>query len=126
MNAHTSAAYSVQHSPNGSYVAVGGGDSLISLWDTYDWVCKHTLANSSGAIHHLSFSFDGTYIVSGCGPDKDAQPGIEIAHVETGEYVHTIETEKPITMVAWHPLRYWLAYVGELGGLRMLNAGNNY
>lgn len=125
LNGHTSAAYSVAHSPSGAYLAVGGGDSLISLWDTYDWVCKRTLADSVGAIHALSFSFDGTYIVGGCGPDKDAQTGIAIAHVESGEYVHTVDTAHLINMVAWHPFRYWLAYTGDLGGLRIIGVNSN-
>ncbi|KAG8625826.1 hypothetical protein KVT40_006227 [Elsinoe batatas] len=123
LNAHTSAANCVAHSPNGSYVATGGSDSLIALWDTYDWVCRHTLSNSTSAIHHLSFSFDGTYIASGCGPEKDGQAGLEISHVETGESVYTIETTNAPTMVAWHPLRYWLAYAGDPGGLRTIGVG---
>ncbi|KAF2156041.1 WD40 repeat-like protein [Myriangium duriaei CBS 260.36] len=125
LNAHTSAANCVAHSPNGNYLATGGSDSLIALWDTHDWVCRHTLARSTSAIHHLSFSFDGTYLASGCGSEKDGQSGIEIAHVETGEYVHTIETTNAPTIVAWHPLRYWLAYAGDAGGLRTIGVGNN-
>ncbi|PNS19907.1 hypothetical protein CAC42_7874 [Sphaceloma murrayae] len=125
LNAHTSAANCVAHSPNGSYLATGGSDSLIALWDTYDWVCKHTLANSTSAIHHVSFSFDGTYIASGCGPEKDGQPGLEIAHVETGDYVYTIETTHAPTTVAWHPLRYWLAFAGDPGGIKTVGVGNS-
>lgn len=125
LNGHTSSAYSVAHSPNGSYVAVGAGDSLISLWDTYDWVCKRTLADNTGAVHALSFTFDGMYICGGCGPDKDAQPGIAVSHVETGETVHTIETTNAINMVAWHPLRYCLAYTGDQGGLRVIGLGSS-
>lgn len=98
---------------------------MISLWDTHDWVCKHTLAEMTGAVHCVSFSFDGTYIAGASGPDKDAGSGIKIACAETGEYVHTIETMNAINMVAWHPLRYYLAYTGDPGGLRVLGLGSS-
>jgi len=123
LNGHTSAACSVRHSPSGAYVAVGGGDSLITLWDTTEWVCKRTLAEGLGTVHHLSFSFDGTYICGGSGSDKDAERGIEVYHVETGEVVHTIETQNAAGVVAWHPLRYALAYTGDPGGLRIIGVG---
>lgn len=124
LNAHTSAANCVAHSPNGSFLATGGSDSLIALWDTHDWICKHTLAKSTSAVHHLSFSFDGAYIASGCGSEKDGQSGIDIAHVATGEYVHTIPTSNPPSIVAWHPLRYWMAYAGDPGGVRTIGVNN--
>lgn len=76
-------------------------------------------------MHCLSFTFDGTYICGGSGPDKDAGSGIEVYHVETGEHVHTIETTNLINMVAWHPLRYWLAYTGDAGGLRIVGMNGN-
>lgn len=108
-------------SPNGSYLAVGGGDSLVSLWDTEDWTCKRTLSNATGAIHNVSFSFEGTYLCAGAGSDKDAQTGLEISHVETGEAVHTIETVNPVSIVAWHPSRYALAFSGDPGGIRIVS-----
>ena len=44
------------------------------------------------------------------------------AHVETGEYVHTIPTTAPAPCVVWHPSRYWLAYTGDAGGLKIVGA----
>ena len=44
------------------------------------------------------------------------------AHVETGEYVHTIQTTAPAPCVAWHPSRYWLAYSGDPMGLKIVGA----
>lgn len=120
LSAHTAAATCVAHSPNGSYLAVGGGDSLVSLWDTEEWTCKRTLSNATGAIHNVSFSFEGTYICAGSGTDKDAQAGLEISHVETGEAVHTIDTVNPVSQVAWHPSKYALAYSGDPAGIRIV------
>lgn len=73
----------------------------------------------------MSFSFDGRYIVggsegsgatAGVGGGNIDNEGLMIAHVESGEYIHTVETKAPASCVAWHPSRYWLAYAGELGG----------
>ena len=126
LTAHTSASYAVQHSPAGNYIAVGGGDSMVTLWDTTHWHCAHTLTAHAGSVRDLGFSFDGAYIATGSGSDnKDSSPGIEISHVDTGELVHTVDTTAPVSWVAWHPLRYWLAYAGDPGGLRIVGAGTS-
>lgn len=125
LSAHTSATYAVQHSPAGSYVAVGGSDSMVTLWDTEYWHCAHTLTSHMGSVRDLSFSFDGAYIAAASGGDaRDSSSGIEVCHVDTGEHVHTIETKNPATWLAWHPLRYWLAYAGDSGGVHIVGAAN--
>jgi THO complex subunit 3 len=118
INSHTSSCSCLELSPNGRYLATGGSDALISLWDTQDWVCRRTLARMVGGVKSLSFSWDGNYIVGG----SDEGTGLEIAHVESGEYVHTVPTSVPACCVAWHPSRYWLAYSGDTGGLKIVGA----
>lgn len=49
---------------------------------------------------------------------SDEGPGLEIAHTETGEYVHTVKTAGACPAVAWHPSRYCLAYT-DLGSLKI-------
>ncbi|KAL2414269.1 THO complex subunit 3 [Exophiala dermatitidis] len=118
ISAHTSSCTAIAYCPNGKYVAVGGSDAMISLWDTTDWVCRRTVSNpSSGAIRGLSWSWDGRYLVgaseemgSGSGGESSSA-GLEIYHAETGDVVHTILTgTSGIPAVEWHPNRYWLAY----------------
>lgn len=85
LSGHSSATYSVQHSPRGEWLAVGGGDSIITLWDTTDWYCAHTLTAHTSSVRDLSFSFDGAYIVAGSGVDaRDGTSGLEIYH--TGKF----------------------------------------
>jgi THO complex subunit 3 len=122
LSAHTSSTYAVQHSPAGNYVAVGASDSLISLWDTSSWMCARVLSNHTSAVKDVSFSFDGAYVVAGGGLDKDADKGLQIHHVDTGECVHTVDTAGSVTFVAWHPLRYAVAYGGEPVGLKIVGA----
>jgi len=109
INGHTSACSSLDLSPVGSYLAIGASDALISLWDTRHFFCYRTLPNITGDVKSVSFSFDGSYIVGG----SDEGTTLEIAHAETGEYVHRIEGVSGARSVQWHPKRYALAYGTE-------------
>ena len=71
-----------------------------------------------GSVRSVGFSWDGGYVVGG----SDEGNGLEIAHVETGEYICKVETSAPATCVAWHPTRYWLAYSGDATGLKIVGA----
>lgn len=79
----------------------------------------------------VGFSWDGSFVCGG----SDEGSGIEIAHVETGEVVHTVQTAVGsgtggvggsggggTGCVAWHPGRYWLAYSGDASGLKIVGA----
>lgn len=117
LSSHTSSCTTIAFSPLGNYVAVGGSDAMIALWDTYDWVCKRTMANpSSGKVSGLSWSWDGRYITSSCedvgsGGGEGKSEGFEIYHAETGEVVYTVPTKtNSVPSVAWHPKSYALAY----------------
>ncbi|TKA55093.1 hypothetical protein B0A49_13298, partial [Cryomyces minteri] len=123
LNAHTSSCYSIDISPSGTHLAVGGSDALLTLWDTHDWVCTRSLARTTGPVRAISFSFDGAFVVGAS--DEPGGRDLDVAHVETGEYVHVVETGGAVGCVAWHPLRYWLAYVAEVGGLKIVGAGGN-
>lgn len=116
--AHTSSCYSIEVATPATYVAVGGTDALITLWDTTDWTCKRTFDRYQGYLRTLSFSCDGSYLVGG----TDEGNGIDIAHVETGEWVHRVETTTTVPVVQWSPKDYSLAYApGEgSGGLKVI------
>ncbi|RMZ84284.1 hypothetical protein DV738_g733, partial [Chaetothyriales sp. CBS 135597] len=117
LSAHTSSCTAIAYSPTGKYVAVGGSDALISLWDTSDWVCRRTLSNpATGAVRGISWSWDGRYLVGASEDVTSAAAdgsiaGLEVYHAETGDAVYTIPTgTASIPAVAWHPNRYWLAF----------------
>ncbi len=101
--------------PSARYLATGGSDSIIALWDTKYWICQRTLIDMVGPVRSMSFTFDGSYIVGG----SDEGPGLEIAHVETGEYVQSVKTMAPCPIVSWHPSKYHLAY-SDIGGLKII------
>ena len=71
----------------------------------------------SGGIKSVGFSFDGAYVIGG----SDEGGGIEIGHVDSGEYAHRAEAPNCNGIVAWHPSRYWIAWAGDQG-LRVIGA----
>ena len=120
LHAHTSSCLALQLSPSGRFLAIGGSDALLSLYDTTDWVCRRTITSLVGAVKSVSFSWDGSYVLGGC----DEGNSLEVVHVETGEVMGKVDVGGSVGagQVAWHPSRYWIAYAGEGGGLRILGA----
>ncbi|KAK0754098.1 WD40 repeat-containing protein [Schizothecium vesticola] len=115
LKGHTAPCYTAELSPTGRLLATGGGDSIVALFDTKDWLCQKTISNLHGPVRSISFTFDGNYIAAGC---EDA-PGIEVVSSESGDHVHTFKTATPSPAVAWAPTRYCLAY-SDLGTLRII------
>lgn len=116
--AHTSPCPTLDLSPTGSFLAVGGEDAIISLWDTKEFICQRTFAAMDGPVRSVSFSFDGHYLVGG----SEEGLGLDVAHVESGEYMYRVATNRAAPLVSWHPSRYVLAYVEEGRGLGVLGA----
>jgi THO complex subunit 3 len=112
--AHTSSCTAIAYSPSGPYLALGGSDAIISLWNTSTWICARTVSNpTTGKVANLTWSWDGRYLFGSSEEISGAieKSGFDIYHAETGEVVHTIVTGKnAIAAAEWHPSRYWLAY----------------
>ncbi|KAL1901741.1 hypothetical protein Cpir12675_000249 [Ceratocystis pirilliformis] len=106
LSGHTASCLTTALHPAARYLATGGSESLISLWDTKDWICQRTLAGMTGPVRSLSFSFDGSYISAGSEDGK----GVRIWHTESGDEVHVIDTKDTASVVAWAPLHYRLAF----------------
>ncbi|KAM7223511.1 THO complex subunit 3 [Rhypophila decipiens] len=115
LKGHTAPCLTVELSPTGRYLATGGADSIISLFDTKDWICQRTVTRMVGPVKSISFTFDGSYVVGGC----EEGSGLEVTHTETGKHVFTFKTAGPCEAVAWAPTRYCLAY-SDLGILRIV------
>jgi THO complex subunit 3 len=86
LTGHTSSCVTAELQPTGRFLATGGTDSIIALWDTTDWICRRTLTKMSGPVRSISkchrfkpyslrirahrltllgFTFDGSFIAGG-------------------------------------------------------------
>lgn len=54
LNGHTSSCLTAELQPTGRYLATGGSDSIISLWDTTDWICQRTITSMIGPVRSIS------------------------------------------------------------------------
>ncbi|CAK7267599.1 hypothetical protein SEPCBS119000_002633 [Sporothrix epigloea] len=115
LKGHSADCLSVALSPTGRFLATGGTDAVIALWDTTKWTCQRTVTTMAGPVRSLSFSWDGNYVIGGSSEGAE----LEVVQTETGEHVHTFKTANPVPVVAWAPTRYFLAYA-ELGSLRIV------
>ncbi|KAI1254820.1 hypothetical protein MGN70_002880 [Eutypa lata] len=65
LSGHTSSCTTTELHPGNRFLATGGTDSLICLWETVEWNCQRTITKMTGPVRSLSFSWDGLYIVGG-------------------------------------------------------------
>ncbi len=85
LTGHTQEVHAVAFAPNGKWVASGGGDSTIRLWDVQRGAVHKTLTGHSGTVWAVSFSPDGKTLASG-GADGTAR----LWDLRTGEILHSL------------------------------------
>ncbi|CAK5263112.1 unnamed protein product [Mycena citricolor] len=106
--AHPGGCMALALDPRGRYLASGGFDSIVNLFDVEEWICTHTITACDHRINGISFSHDGEYLAIG-----SAGSYVEICGTETGLSLHRVPTSAPATAVTWHPSRHALAYCGQ-------------
>jgi len=106
--AHVGGCVAVALDPRGRYLASGGYDSIVNIFDLNEWICSRTIASCENAINALSFSFDGEYLAI-------ASTGsyIDICATETTIPLHRVPALAPSPTVTWHPSKYVFAYCGQ-------------
>ena len=65
LNAHTGSANAVAFSPDMRWLATGGSDGRVRVWETRTGAVLQELAGPSGTVHSVQFSADGNYLVGG-------------------------------------------------------------
>ncbi|KAF8138926.1 WD40-repeat-containing domain protein [Boletus edulis] len=106
--AHVGGCVAVALDPRGRYLASGGYDSIVNIFDLNEWLCARTISSCDNAINALSFSFDGEYLAI-------ASTGsyIDICATETAIPLHRVPALAPSPTVTWHPSKYVFAYCGQ-------------
>ncbi|RHZ02210.1 hypothetical protein DYB26_000650 [Aphanomyces astaci] len=106
--AHSGSCFAIDLARNGRMLALGGVDSLVSLWDLDEVYCMQTLVTSQSRIRFVKFSHDAAFLASGS--DDLVIPIVEVA---TGRPAFSIALQEPPQQMAWHPSKHVLAYLGD-------------
>jgi WD40 repeat protein len=81
-------------SPDAHLLATGSDGGVIAIWDTATGALRNLLRDSGEAITHLSWSLDGTRLVScdetGRGNRAVGSPRVQLWDVQTGALLHTL------------------------------------
>jgi WD40 repeat protein/serine/threonine protein kinase/tetratricopeptide (TPR) repeat protein len=98
-------------SPDGKYLASGGGDKCVAIWRVSDGQLVHRISGHGENVSALVFSPDGKYIVSG-DTTEDAEKGnnsIRFWNVETGkEAMYLRGPVRSTSALAFSPDGKWL------------------
>jgi len=117
--AHSSTALCLDFDPTGRYLATGGADALVALWDLEEMVAVRSFDRLDSQVRTVSFSHDGAFLACG---SEDMR--IDISDVATGEHIHNIEVRAATNSIAWNPRCHLLAYANDDAHGRPVGAVN--
>lgn len=100
MAGHTESILVVQHSPCGRFVASGGGDKTVRIWDMFTFTPIVTLAQHNHWVLSLAWSPDGSHLASG-----DMDGGVCVWSVNTWQMRWKKNLHRKwVTSLSWEPL----------------------
>ena len=88
----------VAWSPDGRWLAAGGDDRVVFVFDTATWQAHRHLTGHAGSVQSLAWSHDGTRLASGSGRDKVMPNGPG----ENKTFVWDVETSTVLLRLEGH------------------------
>jgi WD40 repeat protein len=94
-------------SPDGRFLATGGDDLKVRLFETGTWELKRTFLGHSGSVLCLDFSPDSRYLASGSGTDKvipqnEGENITRVWNIETGKQETVLDGHRDgVLAVKW-------------------------
>jgi WD40 repeat protein len=117
-------------SPDGSYLATGGDNKLIIIYNTNNWTVVKVLSGHQGSVLTLEWSPGGTMIASGSGTDKVAMHNmpenlIKIWDFSEGEVIADLEGHKDgVLNLKWSPDGSQIASASDDKTIMLWSTGN--
>jgi len=118
-------------SPNGSYLAMGGDDRTVLLYDVGTWKIARAFVGHQGSVLTLEFSPDGRYLASGSGTDKvemnnaNDENVVKVWDVANGTLLGNLKGHRDGVMeVRWSPDGKRLVSVSDDKTIRVWSSAN--
>jgi WD40 repeat protein len=118
-------------SPDGRFIAMGGDDRAVTVFETGSWNVTRVFTGHQGSVLTVEFSPDGRYLASGSGTDKVEmnnaadENDIRIWDLENGTQVADLRGHRDGVMeVKWSPDGKRLVSASDDKALRVWSAAN--
>lgn len=106
---HVSRTYCIDVHPSNRYIATGGADAMVNVWDLEFQVSIATVPRLASPTNTISFSHDGSVLASGSTDGK-----VDLADTFSGDHLKTLVLPRfKLSAVAFHPSKLALAVAGE-------------
>ncbi|KXZ44010.1 hypothetical protein GPECTOR_75g734 [Gonium pectorale] len=110
LNSHASHTTCLAYSRDYKYLASGGSDALVSLWELEEMTCLRTYSRPDQSVRTLGFSHDANWLAY-C--SEDGYGTIDVVSTQTGELASTLNLKSYCETVAWCPAAPVLAFAGD-------------